>query len=111
MPNNKEMTNKKPRLSLIPAEVLGDVAKVFEYGAATHGLNNWRSKGKVTTYLDAALRHTLQVVAFDEDDNDKESGLHHLDHAIADLMIARVYLIYKGKYNDDRFTIEQGKPL
>lgn len=109
MPNNKEMDNKKPCLSLIPPEVLPDVARVFEYGAKAHGLNNYRSKGRVSTYMDAALRHQLQVLDKREDDLDKESGLHHLDHAIADLMIARLYLM--GDFTDDRFIIQQGKPL
>lgn len=111
MPNNKEAGNSKPQLSLIPPEVLAGVARVFEYGARAHGLNNYRTQGKVRTYMDAALRHQVAVLTEGEKDIDPDSNLHHLDHAIANLMIARLYLMQgKKEYDDNRFKVEHGRP-
>lgn len=69
----------KPRISLVPTQIIRDIAAVREYGNKKYGdPNNWR-KVEVQRYIDALLRHTL---AFWEDQNgvDEESGLPHLSH-------------------------------
>ena len=69
----------KPRISLVPTQIIRDIAAVREYGNKKYGdPNNWR-KGEEQRYIDALLRHTL---AFWEDPSgvDEESGLPHLSH-------------------------------
>ena len=113
--NKKELGNDKPPLSLIPSEIMGELAQVFEYGAKRHGRNNWRITGSVSTYVDAALRHIHAAHAGVGCDMDLDSGLHHYTHAIANLMIARLYLDALGHreeiqdvvpFFDDRFIAE-----
>lgn len=69
----------KPRISLVPTQIIRDIATVREYGNKKYGdPNNWR-KVEEQRYIDALLRHTL---AFWENPNgvDEESGLPHLSH-------------------------------
>lgn len=77
---------KKPRLSLVPPAGLVYAALAMANGADKYGPYNWRSK-KVQTmiYLEAAMRHILSFQ--DGEENAKDSGIPHLGHAIACLLI------------------------
>lgn len=69
----------KPRISLVPTQIIRDIAAVREYGNKKYGdPNNWRTVEE-QRYIDALLRHTL---AFMDEPNgtDAESGLPHLSH-------------------------------
>lgn len=78
----------KPRWTLIPWGVMDGVLAVFEYGARKYAPDNWKrvSNGH-ERYLNAALRHLIKYA--EGGVTDTESGLHHLDHAIASLMMIR----------------------
>lgn len=91
----------KQRLSLLPHDVLLCVVRTFEYGAAKYGNHNWRAGTNWTRYYDAASRH--MAAWLQREDNDAESGLDHLDHAIASLMMLRGQIInLVGE--DDRYV-------
>lgn len=91
----------KPRISLIPFEPLLEVAKVFTFGAKKYGDHNWR-KGIVFSRLaSASFRHRLEHGL--GQDLDKESGIYHLAHAIANDMMELYFLIKKKKNLDDRY--------
>ena len=69
----------KPRLSLVPSEIIRDIARVREYGNDKYGdPENWKTV-EPERYRDAAYRHLLAYI-----DNpigtDEESGLPHLWH-------------------------------
>ncbi len=69
----------KPRLSLVPTEIIRGVAAVREYGNRKYGSpDNWRTV-EPWRYWDAAYRHLLDCI-----DNpaavDPESGLPSLWH-------------------------------
>lgn len=71
----------KAKLSLVPRQIIWDIAKIREYGNNKYpdgGPDNWRSVEPVR-YRDAAFRHFLCYL-----DNpssvDDESGLPHLWH-------------------------------
>ena len=94
----------KPRFSLIPWDCLEEVAKVFTEGAQVHGDSNWRNDIGTSRhyqmrrrFLDAALRHLTAVFSdpmsdyCQEESLDKDSGLHHWAHAIANLMFLYTY--------------------
>ena len=69
----------KPRLSLVPREILYDVAKVREYGVEKYGAKeSWREV-EVERYRDAAFRHFLSYLD-DPQGKDEESGLPNLWH-------------------------------
>ena len=71
----------KPRLSLVPTEIINQIARVREYGINKYpngGPNNWK-KVELDRYRDAAYRHLLAYIA-NPKGVDKESGLPHLAH-------------------------------
>jgi hypothetical protein len=71
----------KPKLSLVPRQIIYDIAKIREYGNAKYpegGPDNWK-KVEIERYRDAAFRHFLAYLD-DPKGADKESGLPHLAH-------------------------------
>jgi hypothetical protein len=75
----------KPRLSLVPQQIVADIARVREYGVDKYGdKDNWR-KVSIDRYLDAALRHMSAMVSNGVDAVDEESGLPHYAHAACNL--------------------------
>lgn len=69
----------KPRISLVPMQILWDVAEVREYGTKKYkDPDNWK-RVEMQRYVDALLRHTLAFVE-DPESLDEESGLAHYKH-------------------------------
>lgn len=69
----------KPQLTLVPPQIIWDIAKIREYGNKKYGdPNNWKTV-EIQRYRDAAYRHWLAYLA-DPDSVDEESGLKHLWH-------------------------------
>lgn len=69
----------KPKLALVPRQIIFDIAKVREYGLAKYGTSeSWRDVD-IQRYRDATFRHFMAYL-----DNptgvDAESGLTHLSH-------------------------------
>lgn len=86
----------KVRLSLVPLHLLTGCARVLEAGLKKYAPWNWAKGGKWSTPMDALLRHLLKWW-FCREEYDPESGEHHLDHAMANLM----FLIHYNKtYRD-----------
>ena len=73
----------KPDWSLIPLETIEGIVRVLTYGAKKYERDNWK-KVSVNRNFAALLRHLTKWQAGEE--YDQESGLHHLDHAMCDLM-------------------------
>jgi hypothetical protein len=78
-PDNAKADAGKPRLSLVPPEIIRAVCRVREYGTEKyHDPENWRQV-ESDRYHEALLRHVLACW-----DNpwavDPESGLLHLEH-------------------------------
>lgn len=69
----------KPKLTLVPQQIIWDIAKIREYGNKKYGdPNNWK-KVEIERYRDAAYRHFLLYLE-NPDSVDEESGLKHLWH-------------------------------
>lgn len=84
-PKDKYGRAKIP-LELVPDTALAHVAMAFKEGARKYTPYNWRENPvNVDIYIGAARRHIAQY--WNGDTLDKESGNHHLGHAIACLMI------------------------
>jgi hypothetical protein len=95
--------NGKAPIHLIPAECIMAVARVLGFGAEKYGENNWRHDVGNTSFgrtYSSAQRHLNAFWA--GEDNDPESGLPHLDHAITQLMILKIQTL-EGPEQDDRF--------
>lgn len=71
--------NGKRKLTLVPRQIIWDIAEVREYGNAKYGNpENWKQV-EIERYRDAAFRHFMKYL-----DNpqgvDEESGISHLKH-------------------------------
>lgn len=69
----------KPKLTLVPRQIIYDIAEVREYGNKKYGNSeNWKTV-EIERYRDAAFRHFMAYL-----DNpqgvDEESGIEHLKH-------------------------------
>ena len=94
----------KPRMDLLPPEMLLGTAKVMAYGAKKYSANNWAHGADWSRYYAAMMRH---VVAFwSGEDVDDESGMSHLHHASCCLSFLIAYEA-RGIGNDDRVKIEE----
>lgn len=85
----------KLQYSLIPTSATKALAEVLTYGASKYAPNNWQLvQDGEKRYLDALFRH---LEAFRSGEvNDEESGLHHLSHALTNVVFLH-YLHTKGK--------------
>lgn len=71
--------NGKPKLSLVPTEIINCIAKVRMFGVEKyHDPDNWKKVEK-ERYIDALYRHLLKYIN-DNNSVDEESGLPHLWH-------------------------------
>ena len=83
-PRGIKYDDDKPRMALLSTYALIETAKVLNYGAQKYGDDNWRGGISARRLISAALRH---ILAFnDGEDNDPETGLSHLAHAMCMLM-------------------------
>lgn len=87
----------KPQLTLVPRQMLFDVARVREYGTRKYGdPDNWKQVEK-QRYRDAAFRHFMSYLD-DPHGVDEESGLTHLSHLACN--IAFLCEMERGTEND-----------
>lgn len=89
----------KVRLDLLPFDALTEVAKAYEHGNLKYEEWNWLLGAKWSRYIAATLRH-LFAWALGED-KDPDSGLSHLAHAGASVLILLTYE-RRGLGEDDR---------
>jgi hypothetical protein len=90
----------KVSLTLVPFHVLAGVARVFMGGKLKYAAWNWAKGMPWSTATDCLFRHLFKWWYLGED-IDPESGEHHLDHAICNLLMLRHYLT-AYKEGDDR---------
>lgn len=96
-------TPTKPDYTLLPKAGLDLAAAALQSGAAKYSSPvNWRGQRQRRDVLASALRHIHAYLA--GEDTDPESGVCHLGHAAADVLIAG-YFHAKGT-RDDRFPSE-----
>lgn len=69
----------KPRVTLVPLEIIKDIARVREYGLAKYGdAESWKSV-EIERYRDALFRHLISYIE-NPTGIDDESGMPHLWH-------------------------------
>lgn len=89
----------KPRLDLVPFEFIEGAARAFTYGAEKYDTHNWRKGMTVSKIVRSLLNHICRWWMLGED-YDKESGVHHLDHASANLAMLMSTLVDQPHLND-----------
>jgi len=96
----------KISLSLVPLHLFAGAARIFMGGRLKYKKWNWAKGMKWSTCFDCLLRHLFKWF-YCREELDDESGEHHLDHAIANLLMLRHYhLTYQD--GDDRPPIHTG---
>lgn len=107
-PVDKQVDNPKDAIgarklsfSVLPWRVLIGVSLAFLEGAVKYGRHNYRAAGvRASVYFDAVVaRHLTQW--WEGEDVDVDSGVHHIDKAIAGLMVLRDSIIEEN-WIDDR---------
>lgn len=69
----------KPRLSLVPSQIIWDIAEIRQFGNEKyHDPNNWKTV-EIERYIDALYRYFLRFLD-DPKGKDEESGLEHYKH-------------------------------
>jgi len=97
---------KKVPLSGMPAPVLLEAGLVKLHGDLKYGRYNWREAGvRGSFYYDAAFRHL--AAWYEGEDNDPDSGISHIAHAITGLAVLRDSIM-RGNWVDDRPQSTQG---
>lgn len=93
--------DNKPDWSLVPFESLEGMVKVLEFGAKKYDGWNWTNGGgfPYTRVLRSCLRHIFSYMR--GEDNDPESGLSHIHHAMCNLLFISHYIGNKEKFNKD----------
>jgi len=100
----KKFDDGKPRLDLIDYSFLEGLGYVLAFGAEKYDEHNWRKGLPISRLIAASLRH---IGKFNNgQDLDDESGLNHLYHAAACLMMAS-WMYNTKKELDDRYANEQ----
>ncbi|MFA6336189.1 MAG: dATP/dGTP diphosphohydrolase domain-containing protein [Bacteroidales bacterium] len=85
----------KLKWDLLPMDVIEDVVKVLTYGAKKYSDDNWKLiDNPINRYYSAMMRHLIDWKVYNEQ-NDKESGLPHLAHALCCL----VFINWFSKHN------------
>jgi hypothetical protein len=73
---------RKPPLSAIPPSAIIHLGQAMQDGRLKYGLMNWREHSvAASVYYDACMRHLMAW--WDGEDNARDSGHHHLAHAMA----------------------------
>jgi hypothetical protein len=87
----------KPLLHLIPPEAIWELGKVLTRGAKKYAPRNWEKGLTFSSTYDSLQRHLTKWWGGEE--NDDESGLHHLTHALCNVVFLLTFVrrIDKGK--------------
>ena len=91
----------KAPISTLPWRVLAWVGLAMLEGALKYGRHNYRAAGvRASVYIDAVINRHLGPW-WEGEDIDEDSGLSHIDKAIAGLMVLRDSML-QGNLEDDR---------
>ena len=93
---------KKYAMSCVSAPVMAYLSLAMLEGALKYGRHNYRPMGvRGSVYYDAAKRHLEAWWEGQDFDPESKVGLHHIDKAIASLVVLRDSMIQEN-FTDDR---------
>lgn len=94
----------KLKLSLVPREIIRNIATIREYGLEKYKDRESWTRVEIERYQDAAFRHWLSYLDNSED-KDEESGLPHLWHLACN--IAFLCELEKEKFKKGKSIYEE----
>ncbi|MBS4019586.1 MAG: hypothetical protein KGZ68_15285 [Dechloromonas sp.] len=96
----------KPRMDLLDAHAIEQLALVLSFGAQKYAAHNWRKGLSKSRLIAAALRHIFAYLR--GENTDPESGLSHVAHAMCCCMFL---LGLEHRLDlDDRYIEVPGEP-
>lgn len=101
-PNNaSRFDSGKVDWSQVPFEALEGMVRVLEFGAKKYSKGNWASGGgfQHSRVFNSLIRHFVSYQS--GEDNDKESGLPHIDHMMCNCMFMAFYKKYPEIFDKD----------
>lgn len=100
----KKKDEGKPRWELIAYDAVEGVAKVLTFGANKYSARNWEKGIAYGRVFGAIMRHLWKW--WHGENQDAETGLSHLDHAMCEIMFLSAYEKRgrNGTAQDDRPT-------
>ena len=106
--NAQRFNDNKLMMNLVPVSAVNSLARVLTYGAKKYDADNWRRGFNYSVPYACLMRHMMAF--WDGEDIDPESGLSHLDHAIANLAML-IEFERECPHLDDRWTtrVKQNK--
>jgi hypothetical protein len=90
----------KVAFSLLPLHLLAGCARVLMFGRVKYDEWNWAKGMPWSECFNCTLRHLLKWWYLGED-NDPETGEHHLDHVLCNILFLRHYVMTYQE-GDDR---------
>ena len=79
----------KRKWSLVHYKSLEPLVEVLEFGAEKYSPENWKKGLDKKEILESMMRHLTALM--DGEENDKESGLHHIGHIMCNAMFYRYF--------------------
>lgn len=92
----------KPQLARVPMSTKVALAEVLEHGSRKYDWENWRKGYSWVDTASAAMRHLEKWLDPSWADQDEETQLSHLSHALTNIAFLIEYERC-GTGNDDRF--------
>ena len=93
----------KPRMDLLDAYAIEQLAQVLTFGAQKYAAHNWRNGLSYGRLIAAAFRHMFAFLRGES--HDPETGLPHPAHAMCCMMFL-VWMMKNRPDMDDRFIKE-----
>ena len=98
--DGSKFDNKKQRWDLLPFQCIQGAVEVLTYGARKYTPNNWQKVPCATERYFAALMRHLNAWRLGES-IDPESGLHHLKHALTNVIFLMWFELKKKLKKND----------
>lgn len=102
----------KAQFHLTPFIAMEGAGRVLAFGAKKYEDHNWRKGMDWSRMFDAAMRHMVQF--WQGQDNDPETGLPHINHALVCLMFLSEYQATEtgtdDRYGSSELVVEQPAP-
>ena len=98
----KRYNKGKLEWRLLPIDLIQETVRVMMYGSNKYSPNNWKRGFSYSSVIECLQRHIDEFKI--GEDFDKESGLHHLAHAMCNLVFLYFFHKRPRKYKqfDDR---------
>ena len=98
----------KPQLTLVPRQILFDIARVREYGLKKYGKAESWKQVEIERYRDATFRHFMAYLD-DPQGVDEESGLPHLSHLACNIAFLCELEKLQDKNKEEAFLVHLRK--